>query len=110
MPDLSVRATTGRSASPSNPWIREKSGWTLGSTELLPLMHAIIRLYHPAQVRVLTKFWGTNPPDMVVSVVPNFDRSMWQALQKGPEETLQEARFFKSLGQDVRHHGAECAQ
>ena len=59
-----------------------ENGWTLGSTQLLPLMHGIIRLYHPAQVRVLTKFWGANPPDMVVSLVPNFDRSMWQALQK----------------------------
>ncbi|MFN0102258.1 MAG: glycosyltransferase [Bryobacteraceae bacterium] len=59
-----------------------ENGWTLGSTQLLPFMHAIIRLYHPAQVRMLTKFWSANPPDMVVSLVPNFDRSMWQALQK----------------------------
>ncbi|MBI2684992.1 MAG: galactosyldiacylglycerol synthase [Acidobacteria bacterium] len=59
-----------------------ENGWTLGSAQLLPLMHGIIRLYHPAQVRVLTKFWGGNTPDMVVSLVPNFDRSMWQALQK----------------------------
>ncbi len=59
-----------------------ENGWTLGSTQLLPLMHGIIRLYHTAQVRELTKYWGANPPDMVVSLVPNFDRSMWQALQK----------------------------
>lgn len=59
-----------------------ENGWTLGSTQLLPLMHAVIRLYHPAQVRVLTKFWNSAPPDMVVSLVPNFERSMWQALQK----------------------------
>jgi len=59
-----------------------ENGWTLGSTQLLPLMHGIIRLYHPAQVRVLTKYWSEAPPDMVVSLVPNFDRSMWQALQK----------------------------
>ena len=59
-----------------------ENGWTLGSTQLLPLMHGIIRLYHPAQVRELAKYWSANPPDMVVSLVPNFDRSMWQALQK----------------------------
>ncbi|MBL8237064.1 MAG: galactosyldiacylglycerol synthase [Bryobacterales bacterium] len=59
-----------------------ENGWTLGSTELLPLMHGIIRLYHSAQVRVLTRYWTANRPDMVVSLVPNFDRSMWQALQK----------------------------
>lgn len=59
-----------------------EKGWTLGSTQLLPLMHAIIRLYHPAQVRVLKRHWGEARPDMVVSLVPNFDRSMWQALQQ----------------------------
>jgi 1,2-diacylglycerol 3-beta-galactosyltransferase len=59
-----------------------ENGWTLGSTQLLPLMHGIIRLYHSAQVRELTKFWNAGPPDMVVSLVPNFNRSMWQALQR----------------------------
>lgn len=58
-----------------------ENGWTLGSTQLLPLMHGVIRLYHSAQVRVLTKFWGSKPPTMVVSLVPNFSRSQWQALQ-----------------------------
>jgi 1,2-diacylglycerol 3-beta-galactosyltransferase len=44
-------------------------------------MHTIIRMYHAAQVRVLTRYWSAQTPDMVVSVVPNFDRSLWQALQ-----------------------------
>jgi hypothetical protein len=59
-----------------------ENGWTLGSTQLLPLMHAVIRVYHSAQVRVLTRYWQSNRPDLVVSLVPNFNRSMWQALQK----------------------------
>ncbi len=59
-----------------------ENGWTLGSTQLLPFMHAVISLYHSAQVRVLSKHWSADTPDMVVSLVPNFDRSMWQALQK----------------------------
>lgn len=58
-----------------------ENGWTLGSTQLLPLMHGVIRLYHAAQVRVLTRYWTENRPDMVVSLVPNFERSMCQALQ-----------------------------
>lgn len=58
-----------------------ENGWTLGSTELLPLMHGIIRLYHSAQVRTLVRYWGNTKPDMVVSLVPNFNRSMWQALR-----------------------------
>ena len=56
-------------------------GWTLGSTQLLPMMHAIIRIYHKAQVRILTQYWTANRPDMVVSLVPNVNRAMLQALQ-----------------------------
>jgi 1,2-diacylglycerol 3-beta-galactosyltransferase len=58
-----------------------KKGWTLGSAQLLVAMHGIIRLYHGAQVRLLREFWGRETPDMVVSLVPNFNRAMWQALQ-----------------------------
>ena len=57
-------------------------GWTLGSSQLLPLMHAIIRLYHPAQVKLLTAFWAERRPEMVISVVPNFDRALFQSLEK----------------------------
>ncbi len=55
-------------------------GWTLGSRQLLPMMHGLIRLYHPAQVRLLTKYWKETKPDLVVSVVPNFNRALRQSL------------------------------
>jgi 1,2-diacylglycerol 3-beta-galactosyltransferase len=58
-----------------------KKGWTLGSAQLLVAMHGVIRLYHGAQVRLLQEFWGRERPEMVVSLVPNFNRAMWQALQ-----------------------------
>jgi len=58
-----------------------KKGWTLGSAELLTVMHGIIRLYHSSQVRLLREYWGTETPDMVVSLVPNFNRAMYEALQ-----------------------------
>jgi 1,2-diacylglycerol 3-beta-galactosyltransferase len=55
-------------------------GWTLGSEILLPLMHFIIRFYHPAQVNLLTEFWPARRPDMVVSVIPNFNRALFESL------------------------------
>ena len=55
-------------------------GWTLGSTWLLPLMHGIIRAYHPGQVKLLKAFWQQDQPDMVVSLVPNFNRALFQSL------------------------------
>jgi hypothetical protein len=57
-------------------------GWTLGSSYLLPLMHAVIRVYHPAQVKLLAEFWMRQRPDMVISVVPNFDRALFESLEK----------------------------
>jgi 1,2-diacylglycerol 3-beta-galactosyltransferase len=57
-------------------------GWTLGSDYLVPLMHGLIRIYHPAQVRILAKHWTRNRPDMVVSVIPNFDRALYQGIQR----------------------------
>jgi hypothetical protein len=58
-----------------------KNGWTLGSGPLMTGMHALIRLFHPQQVRVLEKFWLQSRPDLVVSLVPNFDRALCQSLR-----------------------------
>ncbi len=56
-----------------------RRGWTLGSPQAVPVMHAIIRRYHPKQVELLEKYWSANRPDMVVSVIPNFNRALFQA-------------------------------
>ncbi len=58
-----------------------RKGWTLGSAQMLPVMHAIIRLYHRPQVRLLREFWREDRPDMVVSLIPNFNRALYQALR-----------------------------
>lgn len=60
-----------------------KRGWTLGSPQLTRAMQGIIRVYHPAQVRVLRRFWKTSRPDLVVSVIPNFNRAIHQSLPSG---------------------------
>lgn len=56
-------------------------GWTLGSAQGLQFMHAVIRLYHRPQVRLLKDHWAATGPDLVVSIVPNFNRAMWEGLQ-----------------------------
>ena len=56
-------------------------GWTLGSAQGLVFMHAVIRLYHGPTVRLLTKHWKESRPNMVVSVVPNFNRAMYESLR-----------------------------
>ncbi len=57
-------------------------GWTLGSTQLLPLMQSVIRIYHSAAVKLLTEYWRARAPDMVVSLVPNLNRAMFESLER----------------------------
>lgn len=59
-----------------------KNGWTLGSAQLVTAMHALIRLFHSRQVRVLETFWRKSQPDMVVSLVPNFDRALCESVRR----------------------------
>jgi len=65
-----------------------KKGWTLGSAQLTVLMHALIRLYHPGQVRILKKFWAEDPPDLAVSLIPNFNRALRESLPGRPLVTI----------------------
>jgi 1,2-diacylglycerol 3-beta-galactosyltransferase len=59
-----------------------KKGWTLGTPQLVRAMHGLIRLYHPGQVRLLEDFWRQDRPDLVVSLVPNFNRALGEAVCK----------------------------
>jgi 1,2-diacylglycerol 3-beta-galactosyltransferase len=59
-----------------------RKGWTLGSPQLTAGMHLVIRMFHPQQVRVLVEFWRKSRPDLVVSLVPNFNRAMGESLRR----------------------------
>lgn len=56
-------------------------GWTLGSRYLLAGMHAVIRLYHRPQVKLLKRIWEERRPNLVVSLVPNFNRAIFESLR-----------------------------
>ncbi len=58
-----------------------KKGWTLGSPQLLVAMHGIIHVLHGRTVRMLRKYWESSRPEMVVSVIPNFNRALFQSLR-----------------------------
>jgi 1,2-diacylglycerol 3-beta-galactosyltransferase len=64
-----------------------RKGWTLGSPQLMRMMHGVIRIYHPAQVRLLEKFWRSEQPDLVVSAVPNFNRALYESLRRASPKT-----------------------
>jgi len=57
-----------------------RRGWTYGTAQMVPLMHLVIRLFHRAQVQVLTRHWAGHRPDMVVSLIPHYNRALREAL------------------------------
>jgi UDP-N-acetylglucosamine:LPS N-acetylglucosamine transferase len=59
-----------------------KRGWTLGSPQLTSGMHLVIRLFHHKQVRLLERIWREGRPDLVVSLVPNFNRALGESLRR----------------------------
>jgi len=59
-----------------------RRGWTLGSTQIMRVLQATIRLYHPLVVRRLMEYWRTTRPDMVVSFIPHFNRALGESFRK----------------------------
>jgi 1,2-diacylglycerol 3-beta-galactosyltransferase len=57
-----------------------KKGWTLGSAQMLKFVHAVIRLQHRPAFNLLKRHWSETKPDLVVSLVPNFNRVLWESL------------------------------
>jgi Glycosyltransferase family 28 C-terminal domain/Monogalactosyldiacylglycerol (MGDG) synthase len=65
-----------------------QKGWTLGSAQMTALMHGLIRMYHSGQVRLLREFWKQGERDLVVSLVPNFNRALRESLPRTPLVTI----------------------
>src|ERR1700722_3507647 len=59
---------------------RLRRGWTIGLAQELKVLHGFIRLLHKPMMNQLRRHWFKSRPDMVVSLVPNFNRAMYQAL------------------------------
>jgi len=75
------RKLTGRRLQDSYNLMLRK-GWTLGTPQMLRALHFLIRLYHPAQVRLLEQYWRQSRPDLAVSLIPNFNRALGESLRR----------------------------
>src|SRR5467141_4579268 len=56
-----------------------QNGWTLGSTYLLRVLQLAIRLFHRPLVSLLERFWRDNPADLLISVIPHFNRQICES-------------------------------
>jgi Glycosyltransferase family 28 C-terminal domain len=63
-----------------------QNGWTLGSKYLLRVLQLTIQLFHGPLVRLLEEYWREHPADLLVSVIPHFNREIcesWKAVYPG---------------------------
>jgi len=59
-----------------------QNGWTLGSTQLLRVLQTAIRIFHRPLVNLLEEFWREKPADLLVSVIPHFNRQICESWTK----------------------------
>jgi len=59
-----------------------RSGWTLGSAQIMHVLQMVIRMYHRPTVRLLETHWKETQPDLVVSFVPHFNRALQESVER----------------------------
>lgn len=59
-----------------------RNGWTLGSTQLLRVLQRTIRIFHGPLVKLLANFWKQHPSDMLISVIPHFNREIAESWER----------------------------
>jgi 1,2-diacylglycerol 3-beta-galactosyltransferase len=59
-----------------------RRGWTAITPPLLRMLQLTIRVLHPLAANRLAEHWARTQPNLVVSLIPNFNRTMWQGLRK----------------------------
>ena len=64
-----------------------RKGWTRLTPQLLPLLQGIVRMCHRPTVKLLRKYWEDNPADLVLSVIPHFNRALAESIRKATPST-----------------------
>ncbi len=63
-----------------------RRGMTLGTGALLRGIQMLIRQMHRPSAALLARFWKGAPPDFVVSLIPNFNRAIFDGLRASDHE------------------------
>ncbi len=62
-----------------------KHGITLGTGPLLRATQMLIRKMHRQETALLARFWEQEPPDLVVSLIPNLNRAIFDGLREADQ-------------------------
>ena len=63
-----------------------KYGMTAGVAPMLPLLRLLIRRTHGRNVPLLARYWAAPRPDLVVSLIPHFNRTIFEGLRTADVE------------------------
>src|SRR6266851_1736228 len=58
-----------------------RNGWTWGSEYLLRVLQLTIRIFHKPLVKLLANYWRLHPADLLISVIPHFNREIAESRQ-----------------------------
>jgi glycosyl transferase family 28/monogalactosyldiacylglycerol (MGDG) synthase len=83
--DLIRRATGLRIQDTYNLILRK--GWTRFTPQLLVVLQGTIRAYHSPIVKALRAYWAQHPADLVLSVIPHFNREIADSLRTDDTKT-----------------------
>lgn len=63
-----------------------RHGMTLGTGAMLRGVQMLIRQMRRPSAALLARFWKGAPPDLVVSLIPNFNRAIFEGLRRSDHE------------------------
>ena len=59
-----------------------KHGLTIGTGPLLRITQMLIRQLEPMMIKLLARHWQNSQPDLVVSMIPNFNHAIFEGLRQ----------------------------
>jgi len=81
-----------------------KYGLTIGTGPMLRAVQFVIRRMHPRNVALLAQYWREQRPDLVVSMIPNFNRAIFEGLRIADHASGREATPMVTILTDL----ADC--
>src|SRR5438874_2271 len=64
-----------------------RKGWTRLTPQLLPVLQGVVAMYHRPTVKMLAKYWKHHPTNLVLSVIPHFNRALAESIRKSTPAT-----------------------
>lgn len=64
-----------------------QNGWTWLHPLILLIDRLLIKLNYDVGIKIFTEYWYQQKPDLVVSLLPMYNKGLWESLQKGKPGT-----------------------